>query len=357
MRSLLLILLAATTLTMSLRAQTTDGAAWILLYHHVSNTTPEATSVTPARFDEHLDFLARNDYRVVALSEVVARLSSGELDSRSVAITFDDAYKSVYTEAFPRLRERGWPFTIFVNTDAVDRNSNTYVSWAELREMEQAGASVGNHSRRHAHLAAHSVDESSQQWRARVSADIVYAQQRLAAELTRPLQLFAYPYGEFTPELKALVRDLGYRAFGQQSGPVGRGVAELAIPRIPIAHAFADLASLGEKLRTRHLPVRVLQPASPVLQPIAVAPTLELQIAAGPFDLSQLACYVSNQGRAQLSFRTDQPRVVRVKAAHALPVGRSKYTCTAPATNAPGVYYWYSHLWLQPKPDGSWYDE
>lgn len=356
MRSILLVLLVATIVTLSPRAQTTEGAAWILLYHHVSTTTPEATSVTPSSFEEHLDFLAHNDYRVVALAEITDQLSSGDLDSHSVAITFDDAYSSVYTQAFPRLKERGWPFTIFVNTDAIDRHSNAYVSWAQLREMEQAGGSIGNHSRRHAHLAARGANESSQQWRAQVSADITYAQQRLAAELAQPLELFAYPYGEFTPELTTLVGELGYRAFGQQSGPVGSGVAELAIPRIPLASNFADLASLGEKLRTRHLPVRVLRPVSPVLQSIAVVPTLELQIAAGPFDLSQLACYVSNQGRAELSWRADEPRVVRVTAARALPVGRSKYTCTAPATNAPGVYYWYSHLWLQPKPDGSWYD-
>ena len=356
MRSILLVFLVTTIVTTSPPAQATEGAAWILLYHHVSNTTPEATSITPEMFDEHLDFLARNDYRVVSLSEVVTRLATDELDSRSVAITFDDAYKSVYTQAFPRLRARRWPFTIFVNTDAIDRKSNAYVSWAQLREMEQAGGSIGNHSRSHAHLAAHRANESNEQWRARVSADIVHARQRLAAELVQPLALFAYPYGEFTPELTTLVRSLGYRAFGQQSGPLGWGVAELAIPRIPLAHGFADLASLSEKLRTRHLPVRVLQPASPVLQPNAAAPTLELQIATGPFDLSQLACYVSNQGRAKLNWRADEPRVVQVKATRALPVGRSKYTCTAPATNAPGVYYWYSHLWLQPQPDGSWHD-
>jgi hypothetical protein len=98
----------------------------------------------------------------------------------------------------------------------------------------------------------------------------------------------------------------------------------------------------------------VLKPSSPVLEPSSTAPTLELKIAPGSFDLSQLACYVSNQGRAQITWQTGDSRVLRVQATQALPAGRSKYTCTAPAVDAPGVYYWYSHLWMQLKPDGTW---
>ena len=108
------------------------------------------------------------------LTEIVESLQSGRpLDSRSVAITFDDAYESIYSQA------RNWPFTIFVSTDAVDRGSRAYLTWEQLRTLTLAGASIGNHSRTHGHLIRHRAGESTQQWRARVRADIEGAQMRL----------------------------------------------------------------------------------------------------------------------------------------------------------------------------------
>ena len=97
------------------------GSAKILLYHHVSEATPKSTSVTPAVFDSHLDLLEREGFEVVPLARIVdSLLGGGELDSRWVAITFDDAFASVGTEAAPRLEARGWPYTVFVSTGFID---------------------------------------------------------------------------------------------------------------------------------------------------------------------------------------------------------------------------------------------
>ena len=130
-------------------------------------------------------------------------------------------------------------------------------------------------------------------------------------------------------------------------------ISEMSIPRFPIATGFDDLDSLGEKLRTRHLPVQVIQPASPVLQPEPSRPSLELTIAPGDFDLTQIACYVSGQQRAEIVWQG--PRTLSIRSLQPLPPGRTKYTCTAPSRAQSGVYYWYSYVWLQPKVDGSWY--
>ena len=209
-------------------SESSDGRAVILVYHHIGTTTPASTSVTPERFASHLDLLAAGGYRVVPLADVVEALRSGKaLPDRAVVLTFDDAYRSVYTEAFPRLRHRGWPFTVFVNTDAVDgRHANT-MNWNQLREIEDGGGTAGNHSRTHDHLVRRRDGETREQWRRRVGDDIVWARRRLEAELAAPLDMFAYPYGEFTAELEALVRGLGLAAVGQQSGPVGAGTTAI----------------------------------------------------------------------------------------------------------------------------------
>ena len=47
------------------------NAVVILQYHHVSETTPAATSVTPAQFREQMQFLANDGFKVIPLSQVV----------------------------------------------------------------------------------------------------------------------------------------------------------------------------------------------------------------------------------------------------------------------------------------------
>jgi peptidoglycan/xylan/chitin deacetylase (PgdA/CDA1 family) len=84
----------------------------VLCYHAVSERWPADLSLTPTAFEEQLALLARRGYRGVTFSEAVAR---GE--ARTVAITFDDAYRSVLELGKPLLDRHGWPGTVFVPTD------------------------------------------------------------------------------------------------------------------------------------------------------------------------------------------------------------------------------------------------
>ena len=327
--------------------------AVILLYHHVSEDTPPSTSVTPGTFENHLDYLA--DYDVVPLEQIVRAIGGeGPLPPDAVAITFDDAYESVYTEALPRLEERGWPFTVFASTDYIDGNYGGYMTWEQLRDAERRGATVGNHSRSHRHLVRRDAGESATDWRQRIAADLRHAQARLEEELDSPLRYFAYPYGEFDRELEAVVAELGFVAFGQQSGPVGPSSDRRHLPRFPVATAYADLDSLGDKLDSRPLPVRVLAPDGRVLAADAGPPALRLELPPGPYDRERLRCYVSGQEPARIDWRGDQA-VIRARAP--LAPGRSKFNCTVPARDEAGVYYWYSYLWIKPRNDGSWYPD
>jgi peptidoglycan/xylan/chitin deacetylase (PgdA/CDA1 family) len=329
--------------------------AVILVYHHVARDTPASTSVTPERFAEHLGLLEQGGYAVVALQRVIDAMEHGEpLPPSSVAITFDDAYRSVYTEALPVLEAHGWPFTVFVSTQAVDDGHANTMTWDQLRDLEARGGAIGNHSRHHDHLVRPRVGEGVEAWRARVTDDILAARARLEEELEMPLAVFAYPYGEFDLEIKDLVRSLGFRAIGQQSGPVGPGTDPWAIPRFPVATGFDSPERLREKLDTVALPVNVLGPASNTLAADAGPPELELVVSPGSFDLSRLVCYVPGQPPAVIRWVDRSTGRLTVTAREPLDPGRSKYTCTAPSRRAAGVYRWYSHLWMKPNPDGSW---
>jgi len=332
-----------------------DDHAVILVYHHVSETTPTSTSVTPAIFESHLDFLERNNYNVLSLTEVVEALrEKRSLPNRSVAITFDDGYESILSEAMPRIAKRKWPFTVFISTTAIDQGFAGFMNWDDLRQIEAMGGTIANHSVTHAHLLRRGTVESNSAWRERVSSDIQAAQAKLESELDHPARLFAWPYGEFNADLEKLAADLGYVAFGQQSGAVGRASGLQKLPRFPIATAYADLRSFAEKLRSRPLPVTLTRNEDRVLNVPARPPQLDMQIADGPYRLAELQCFVAGQEPAKIRWNGN---IVSAIAQQPLPPGRGKFNCTAPSTEENGVFYWYSHLWIQPNDDGTWYAE
>jgi len=83
----------------------TAQAAVILQYHHVSDLTPAATSVTPSQFSTQMQYLADNNFNVVPLSAVVKAIKKQQpLPANTIAITFDDGYQSIAHTAHPILK-------------------------------------------------------------------------------------------------------------------------------------------------------------------------------------------------------------------------------------------------------------
>ena len=65
----------------------------------------------------HLQLIEDSGYQVVGLDEVASLLRQQKpLPDRALLMTFDDAYDSIYREAFPLLKKKEWPFTVFVAT-------------------------------------------------------------------------------------------------------------------------------------------------------------------------------------------------------------------------------------------------
>jgi len=324
--------------------------AVVLIYHHVSTGTPASTSLSPELFAEHLDYLVKHGYRALPLAALVDSLRvGGAIPDRTVAFTFDDGYRSVYTEAFPRLRELGWPFTVFVCPDALDHGRGPVMTWEQLREMAAAGATVANHGKFHNHLQRRQAGESDQAWRVRTKAELLEAQARIEEEIGSAPNLFAYPYGEADEDLQELVGELGWASFGQNSGSMGQSSDLTMLPRFPMAGSFAAMKSFPEKVACLPLPVQDVHPAGSLL-PFAVGkerhkPRLRLTLLSGDYRSGQLAAFASGQGTAELTWIDAEAGVLEVRARHALPTGRSRYNITAPATDG-HRYYWYSHTWI-----------
>lgn len=353
-----LFMLALGSMPLLARARPGEHAV-VLLYHHVATDTPASTSLDPSTFDAHLNYLADHHFHVWSLTRILDHIRADEpIPEDTVALTFDDAYASVFSEAYPRLKRRGWPFTVFVSTDYIDKHYKGYMTWDQLREVARNGGEIGNHSRSHPHLVRRRQGESRAGWRRRVREQISGAQGRLEAEIPDPIKVFAYPYGEYSAPLEAIVAELGFRGMGQQSGAVGRVSDMRALPRFPMAGGYGAMKQFVIKVRTRPLPVTVLSPKDPFLGGGPMRPALRLRLGRGPFRLKGLACYASGQGRMDLDWIDRKERVVQVIPRKALTAGgRFKYNCTAPSTERRDVYFWYSHLWMKRNPDGTWYGD
>ncbi len=322
-----------------------DTHAVIFTYHHVGVSKHPPTNVTLEEFDTHLAFLNDAGYTIRPLTEIVTHIQSRQpLPPYTVAITFDDAYRSVYESAYPRLRSYSWPFTVFVNTDPVDKNLPAYITWQQMREMQQYGATFANHSASHEHLVGPNANETHSQWRARVTADINRAQQRLAEELGHAPLLFAYPYGEYSTELANLVEALGYVGLGQQSGAIGPFSDFRALPRFPVGGNYAAIGNFRIKAASLPMPVERVTPWDPVRKS-STPPRLEVQLTPNA-EKENLACFVSGQGQVNVVWVSNSPPTFTTEAMAPLPLGRSRYNCTARAKQS-GRYYWFSHPWLR----------
>lgn len=329
------------------RPGTGGGHGVVLLYHHVSEDTPASTSVTPEQFERHLEYLEDHGFEVWALDRLLDALFQGEetVPDNVVAITFDDAYESVLGEAHPRLARRGWPYTVFVNTEAVDAGYRPYLDWDSLRELAGAGAAVENHSASHGHLIAREAGESERAWRERVAADVKQAHSRIAEEIGRPPRLFAYPFGEDSPALARIVATDHDYALVQRSGAVGPDTDPMAVPRFPMASGFDSMKRFAMAVDARPLPVLQARPEPPGEGVRAAVEALILDLAEAGYRKGALSCF-SGGGQA-LNVEESGSSKVRVAHDRSGSPGRNRINCTAPAADGSGAWYWYSYQWVQ----------
>src|SRR5262245_44463727 len=99
------------------------GRPVILMYHRVARVPcdPWGLAVSPERFAEQIDVLVGRR-RVIALGALAGALARGDAPRDAAAVTFDDGYADVLTEAVPVLERYGCPATVFLTTGAIGRD-------------------------------------------------------------------------------------------------------------------------------------------------------------------------------------------------------------------------------------------
>ena len=304
-------------------------SAVIVLYHRFGENQYPTTNIKLEQFEAHLKELKSGGYTVLPLTEIIAAFAAGRpLPDRTVAITIDDAMASVYTRAWPRLKQAGFPFTLFVSTDAHDQRFKDYMTWDQIREMKAAGVTIGNHSVTHGHM----VDQTPQQ----VADEIEKSNARFKAELGEVPTLFAYPYGEYANGPRAAAEKAGFKAaFGQHSGVAYAGADRFTLPRFALNEHWGEIGRFREIANALPLPVKILEPDdTPVTKPNP--PPLALSVSPDVGALKKFACY----GPAATTTNVDEDkRTAKIVFGQPFAPGRNRVKCTMPGPD--GRWRWW----------------
>ena len=319
-------------------AHAADSAV-VLMYHRFGEARYPSTNTTVKQFEAHIDELSKEMYSVKSLPEIVAAIQAGKsLPDYTVGISIDDAYLSVYNEAWPRLRKAKFPLTLFVATKPIDIKSPGHMSWEQIRELARAGVTIGNHTVSHPHMPLLSSG--------RIAAEIEDSNARFKAELGFVPDLIAYPYGEYSLAVDKVTQQAGFfAAFGQHSGVIHRNSDFMNLPRFAFNEAYGEISRLRTALRALPLQASDLTPADMLLKKADNPPLFGFTVDNIPPDhLARLACYVSRQGRAQIERLGG--RRIEVRMANAFPVGRTRINCTYPEEK--GRWRWLGRQFIVP---------
>lgn len=186
----------------------------VLGYHNFSQTKPVTEMLMRTEeFRQQMERIREAGLRVISMKEFLAwRLGELKLPPKCVLITLDDGWKSVYTDAYPILKEYGYPFTVFLYTKYLTGKGDSMTP-EMIREMQAHGATVGSHSTSHYYpktwKQAEAAGEAS--YTDLVDKEIGASFKKLS-ELFGPISTYCYPGGYVTPGMLDRLPSYGYVA-------------------------------------------------------------------------------------------------------------------------------------------------
>ena len=209
----------------------------VVTYHDIVLTrNADPYAITVAQFEQQLGYLQQNGYRPISLRELdAARRGTQPLPAKPVLLTFDDALRSYYVYAFPRLKRYGFPSVVSIVTRWVDdgrshtEQGGAVLTWNELRTLARAPTVelISHSDNLHRGVAADSLGtltaagtarmfdathgrlEPDELRHRRVTTDLERSVTRIKDELGIAPRAIAWPYGEYDATLVDAAADLG----------------------------------------------------------------------------------------------------------------------------------------------------
>jgi peptidoglycan/xylan/chitin deacetylase (PgdA/CDA1 family) len=186
----------------------------ILYYHRVAEDIPPGQGVPPGVFRSQIEYLRQRRYQSIGFDDLADYFRTGRsLPVKPVIITFDDGYQDTFTQAYPILKTAGFNATVFMVSGFIG-GWNDWEGGQEARAplmnreqiltMASQGFQFGCHTRNHKKLIAVELSEAEK--------EIRMGKKDLEVLLQKPVESFAYPYGDFNEQIVELVKICGFKA-------------------------------------------------------------------------------------------------------------------------------------------------
>jgi peptidoglycan/xylan/chitin deacetylase (PgdA/CDA1 family) len=131
---------------------------------------------------------------------------------RQVAITFDDAYRNLFTNGLPVLQETGVRAITYVVAALIGKSNQwddhlrarhePLMDRVQLMEWLQAGHEIGSHGMKHRFLASLSLNDARR--------EIIDSKKLLEDTFGQLVRHFCYPYGDLNDAIRDMVHEAGY---------------------------------------------------------------------------------------------------------------------------------------------------
>lgn len=181
----------------------------VLAYHKVSEQWELSfTMLYPRQFEKQMRFLAKKGYVGKSLKSYLE-----DPQDNYFVLTFDDAYDSVFENAFPLLQELGYTATIFALTNYMGKKNtwdftpgkifSTHMPADRLIALHKAGWEVASHGENHRVLTHMDTDI--------VKQELKRSKEILETLLQEPVDTFCFPFGTYNEKIVNITLSVGYK--------------------------------------------------------------------------------------------------------------------------------------------------
>lgn len=297
-----------------------DKGIIVLMYHRFNENKYPSTNIKLADFVEQINLIKKNQFKFVNPNDFDNNLLN-EKNTKKILITVDDGFKSFYDHAWPILKKEEIPFIIFINTREV--GTRGYMNWDQIKEIaKEQFVHIGNHGYSHEYLVDMKNDE--------IMNDINRATADYKNNIGYNSSFFSYPFGEYSNNLKTIVKNLGFKyAFGQHSGVVDETKDFYELPRFPINENYGKIERFETILKTIPLKYKSIIPEERYLQDANNPPKVVVEFFEDLKNIKSLNCFSNELDEwrtSQLEFLDNNK--IRIKLIGKFTTERGRMNCS-----------------------------
>lgn len=236
----------------------------VLVYHHIDDQVQGSVTISTKLFERQLEAMQRKGYQFITMDQFKSFMSEGTMvPDNAVLVTFDDGYKSFYTNAFPILKKMRVPAVNFVITKDLDNPDGTplpSLTREEIIKMRKEfagidfqGHSDGLHAMQNGKpmltnkMTTNGITETDDEFKQRVHKDALTCFSKLR-ELngSKSVDSYAYPFGSYDEVAIRNLQEAGVKyAFTTKAGIVSVRTDPMQIPRINAGSPFIRVHSIN----------------------------------------------------------------------------------------------------------------